>query len=339
MNKRTWLAGCCIALASWLGFSPCHLSFVGGRAEGLLPGRLSCQLRAAPKGWQTPPKEITSRISDSASASMVLEVLESEHTNPALNMISICAAWVTIAKLQRTVSPEVAADPYWKDFIKITLDLLKEKLLQDPSNTGRDCANIFWAAGSLRAQRILWPYLDELTEALTEGVAFTSYFMNAQQVANAIWACGKLALSRPTLKRTMTPLVCRLPDVVEECQSQQIGSILWAAGKLGREAPQLLEQMPLLAEVMPEKIDDFGPQEVASSLLSISLLPADVSTGLLGEVPQLAQRAGHVLHKMSGQQVANTCWGLAVIGNIDPQLIIQARVGSESVRHRNYNIC
>ena len=195
MTKRTWLVGCLIALASWLGSGPHHLPFVGGRAEALLPVRLRSELRAAPKGWQTPPKEITTRISDSASASMVLEVLESEHTNPALNLISICAARVTIAKLQRTVSPEVAADPYWKDFIKITLDLLKEELLQDPSSTGRDCANIFWAAGSPRAQRILWPYLAELTEVLTDGVAFTSYFMNAQGVANVVWACGRLELS------------------------------------------------------------------------------------------------------------------------------------------------
>lgn len=270
------------------------------------------------KEWYA-PQDITARISRSPSASVVLEVLESQHGNPALNLICISAAWVKIAKLPKTMSPQVAADPYWKEFIESTARILKQSLFQDVSKCAWACSNMFWASGSLKTEPLVWPYLAEVQEDLREGIVATSYFMDSQQVSYAIWACAKLELRTSALEETLDPLIRQFPNVVEYLDSQQASMILWAAGKLGPLAPQLLKGMTILAEVLPEKISNFKAEEVSSSLLSISLISEHTSS-LLEQVPGLAKRAAEVLQKMNGQMLANTCWGLAVCGHVDARL-------------------
>lgn len=314
-NKSNWLIICGIAVASWHGFDPLRLQFVGSSAKTSRPSRLDSQL-----GWTQMPQEITIKLSGSESASEVLETLKAEQGNPALNLICVNAAWVAIANLQNTVTPQVATDPYFKEFLDITVRLLEEALVDDASKWGRACSNMFWAVGTLKAQRLMRPSLDAVQDALGNGVAASSYFMNAQEVTNAIWACGKLELSTSRLHQVLNALGHRLPDVAEALDPQQLSNIVWAAAKLGRAAPQLQEAMPLMAEVMPEKIDAFEPQHVSSSLLSISQLPRNVSIPLLDMLPKMLIRATEVLDKMNGQMVANTCWGLAVCGHLDARL-------------------
>lgn len=319
MKRRTWLVTCCIALALWHDFSVRHLQFVGGIHRVPPPPRLG-QVRATSREWAT-PQDLTARISDSPSASVVLEVLQSQHGNPDLDLICIAAAWLTIAKLQRTVTPALVADPYWQLFVESTRRLLRLTLIQDPTNSPRACSNLFWAAASLKQNGLLWPCVSELEEDFAEGVVATAYFMNRQHVANAVWSCGRLELSSSALEKVMNPLMSRLPDVAEELKPQDFGNLLWAAGKLGKASPQLLEAMPLLAEVMPDQIDTFGPQDVSSILKSISMLPADASAELLGLVPRLVSQAREVLPHTTSRQMALACWGLAVCGHSDAQLL------------------
>ena len=321
MNKRRWPIGCCIAVAFWHAIGIRHLQFVGGRAEASLaslPPRLWSRLRAVPKQWQASSKEITQQITGCGFASTVIEVLESEHNNPALNIICLCAAWCKLAELE--VSPQVARDPFWKEFVDLTMRQLKCKLLNDPSNAGRDCSNIFGAVANLRwDQRLLRQFLDGMQEDLGEGVAMTCGFMNGQELSNSFWACGELELQDSTLQKVLNRLTHSLYDVVDkDFGPQDMCNILCAARKLGKRVPELLEVMPLLAEVMPDKVKAFGSHEVSSSLFSIAMLHTDDSPGLIGMVPLLARQAGNVLPNMTSRRIANVCWGLALCGHVAP---------------------
>lgn len=213
----------------------------------------------------------------------------------------------------------MVADPYWKHFIQSTERLLKWSLFEDPSSWSRAASNMFWALGTLKAQPLLWPHLQDVPEILSDGVVSTAYFMNGQQLANALWATGKLELSQLTNEKVLNALVQWLPDVAEDLKSSELESVFWAAAEHGLAAPQLLEQVPLMTDVLHDKIDILDSLEVAGIILAISKLPSSASRSALREIPSLAARAkaAKVLENMTGQQLANTCWGLAVCGHVD----------------------
>eukprot|EP00438_Fugacium_kawagutii_P023401 Skav210883 [mRNA] locus=scaffold3713:76926:85377:+ [translate_table: standard] len=310
MTKRFWRAACYVAAARWLwsGLSgePGCLQFVGGTPKEPLarqPPSLKAASSLIPKEWHTAPQEITTQIFRCASASEVLGVLESEHRNPLLNLISISAAWVKIDKLQGTVSPKVAADPYWKHFVESTLRLLRRSLFEDPSIYARACSNMFKAAGNLESHPLLRSLVIHAQEDLGEGVAATAYFMNAEEVAWALRATPKLQLSNPTREYVLKALIQRLPDVAEDFLPEHLNSIFWAVAEHGTAAPQLLKQVPLMAEVLHDKVDCLGAEAVAGIILSISKLPGTESASARGEIPFLAARvrAPGVLGNMTGQ--------------------------------------
>ena len=253
----------------------------------------------------------------------MLDVLHAERNNPEYDMIIVGAAWCTMARLQRTITREVAASPYLDEFVSETLGVLRRSLASNPTASARACANMFWAMAKLQGQRLIAPHLAQVQEEFSQAVAVTAYYMNEQEVANVIWGCSQLKLAKATLQRVMDASRYRLRDVADELQPQAISNILLAAAKLGKAAPQLLEEMELLTEVMPDKIPGMEPQAVANSIWAIATLEKQkVGEVLLGLLPELAMQAEAVTSNMTAQENANIIWATATLKQ-PPQELLQ----------------
>ena len=276
----------------------------------------------APSKKSTPGDVLNQQVTGSASVADMLDVLHTERNNPEYGMIIVGAAWCTMARLQRTITREVAASPYLDEFISETLGLLRRSLALNPKPWGRASANMFWAMAKLQGQWLLAPHLAKVQAEFSEAVAVTADYMQAQGVANVIWGCSQLKLRRATLQRVMEAATYRLRDVAGELKPQGASNILLAAAKLGRAAPQLLEEMELLAEVMPDKIPDMEPQHVANSIWAIATLERQqTGEGLLVLLPDLAMQAEAVVSNMTAQETANVIWATATFKQPPPELL------------------
>ena len=302
--------------------------------EGFLIGRPkiqhACQARhltwrkaQAPSKEPTPGGVLNRQITGSASVADMLDVLHAERNNPAFDMLIVGAAWCTMARLQRSITREVAEDPYLDELIAQTLGVLRRSLASNPTACSRECANMFWAMAKLQGQRLLAPHLAQVQGEFSQAVIVTAYYMKAQEVANIIWGCSQLKLLKATLQRVMQASTYRLRDVASELKPQEASNILLAAAKLGRAAPQLLEQMELLAEVMPGKIPNMETQHLANSIWAIATLERQkTGEALLVLLPKLARQAEAVTSNLKAQETANIIWAVATF-KLPPKELLQ----------------
>ena len=112
--------------------------------------------------------EFNRRVTSSASASEMLQVLHCQRRNPSHNLITVGAAWCTMARLQRSITREVVSDPYLDEFIQDTRRILKRSLQQDCSSCARASANIFWASAKLSSRTHFKRHLAKVQEDFNE---------------------------------------------------------------------------------------------------------------------------------------------------------------------------
>ena len=206
----------------------------------------------------TDPKIITRRFNTAASASDVLDIMQSEKENPELNLISVTAAWTRLAQLQRSINTEMTEPSPFLLFVNVTLSLLEQ-----PAGLSRSVANLLWAAARLQGRAAsqlapLWTSLAHATNA-------TASKMNEQELANSIWAVAKLAKpgsSSKDLLSTLPSLARRAPAVTPIMTAQAVSNVLWAMGKTKSKA--LFGLWPALIARLPGVITDMTTQEVAN---------------------------------------------------------------------------
>ncbi|CAJ1384740.1 unnamed protein product [Effrenium voratum] len=155
--------------------------------------------RSGKASGQTDPRVITKRISQLASASEVLAVVKQEQLNPKLNLICISAAWAKIAKMPRSLAvglDDVRHDPFFPAFVLLTEDWAK-KAGAEPKVYARAVASTLWAVSKLYA--FVPSRLASLQKQLSIAVPKTAEYMDAQAIANIIWA--SMTLCWPCCRR------------------------------------------------------------------------------------------------------------------------------------------
>ncbi|CAJ1397300.1 unnamed protein product [Effrenium voratum] len=113
-----------------------NLSQSWGRPAGHTVRRVRERRRASPRrrpkqrsaegGAHTTAQMITGRVKNAASAAEVLAVMQSEHANPEMNLISVSAAWTRLARLQRSISGDLIKSPSFLSFGRLTQSLLEK---------------------------------------------------------------------------------------------------------------------------------------------------------------------------------------------------------------------
>ena len=164
-------------------------------------------------------KVITSRVQKAASASDVLAVMQAEHHNPNMDLFAVAAAWIRLAKLQRT---DVSRHSHLLVFVQLT-----ESLLKDSSGQSRQVANIFWAAARLQA--LMPTQLANLWKTLATAILQTVKDMNSQDIANVVWGIGQLLVdpnysAKHELQKLLPSLVAQAAVVVPEANPQDLAN-------------------------------------------------------------------------------------------------------------------
>ena len=135
---------------------------------------------------------------------------------------------------------------------------------------------------------------------------------NPQEVANCAWACGTLGIESPNLFRSLDQ---RAQCLVDNWTSQQMANCVWACGKLGFDPPNLFRLLDERAEWL---VDNGTPQEVAICVWAC---------GTLGvESPSLFQlldkRAQWLVDNGNPQELANCVWACGKLG-VESQNLFQ----------------
>ncbi|CAJ1397305.1 unnamed protein product [Effrenium voratum] len=165
--------------------------------------------------------------------------------------------------------------------------------------------------------------------------------MDAQSVANVLYAIAKASADSThteALLRLLPGLATRIPFVTSRMKAQEVANAIWAVAKLainGSESEVLLGLLPALAGTIPEVISEMNAQAVANVIWATGQLSGDESRmvdELHAMLPSLVARAEVLLPAATPQEIANTCWGLALSHYHDAgylQAVIQ-RVAEEA---------
>ncbi|CAJ1417011.1 unnamed protein product [Effrenium voratum] len=183
-----------------------------------------------------------------------------------------------------------------------------------------------------------------LWKSLAGAVNTTAKDMNEQHIANSIWAVVKLATAdscSTILLSTLPTLAGRVPAVAPEMTEQAVTNVIWAVAKLARssaESAALLSVLPALDSRIPAVISEMTAQAVSNMMWATGQLSLDpshdaLSDGLRKVLPLVVARAAVALPTASPQQLANSCWGLALSGYHDVALFdaVAAKVVHEAV--------
>ena len=261
---------------------------------------------------------ITSRVKKAPTAADILAVMQSEQSNPELNMISVSAAWCRLAQLQRSFTAEVSSSASFATFVALT-----QSFLEKPE--AREVANTLWAAARLQSRASA--QLATLWASLALAVQTTAKHMNEQDVANSMWSVAKLATTDAdidALLGTLPTLASRVPVITSAMKAQEVANILWAVAKLATTGQDkaLLSLPPSLASRIPAVVREMIAQHVsnviwATGQLSVDPNHAASSKGLRKVLPILMDQAMVVLPSATPQALANSCRGLALSDHQD----------------------
>ena len=291
MTRR--VRSCLMLLLGWQLHAVCKPSltaFAGGsalssnqRLEGLTVQRVRERCHAAPRARQrqtrkqadgfTPAKVITSRVKNVATASEVLVLMQLEHDNPNMDLIAISAAWSSFAQRKRSITAEVTASSSFSMLVQLSRSLLKK-----PAGLARSVANILWATARIQGHRS--SQLATLWTSLASAVKTTAKDMNEQELANVIWGVAKLTTTNPDCEELLSVLPAlarRVPAVISGMTSQAVANVMWATGQLSIESGH-----------------------------------AAMSRGLREKLSFVVSRAMVLLPSATPQELANSCWGLAL---------------------------
>ena len=320
-GRRSWL----LLLA--LRFSAvCQWSFTAGPTDsdpkGRLLGRTARRVRerrqVSPRprlrrtegdSSYTAPQVVTSRAKNAVSPSEILDIMQSEHDNPELNLISISAAWCRLAQLQHSINAETTTMPSFLMFVRLT-----RSLLEKPAGLARSVANTLWATARLQGRAST--QLAMLWAPLLSAANTTASDMNAQGVANSIWAVVKLVTSDSNCQALLTVLPAlakRVPAVVAEMKAQEVSNVMWAVAKLATtnaNSEALLNMLPALASRVPAVVSEMKAQEVSNIIWAITKLARTRgdAEAMMGLLPVLAGRIPEVVARMKAQEVSNLIW-------------------------------
>ena len=155
--------------------------------------------------------------------------------------------------------------------------------------------------------------------------------MNAQEVANSLWAVAKLGGARGTGLDAV--LLGRVQELAAQLEPQHVSNVLWAMATQGAAPPPKLR---LALEAQATRLAPrMNAQAVANVLWAYGTLGLPVPPRLL---EALTQRTVRVAPHMTGQGVATVLWALATLDveshTLPPALLpaVEARLGATAAR-------
>ncbi|CAJ1433978.1 unnamed protein product [Effrenium voratum] len=339
----------CVALLAWL-ICVCQWAIVtfvtsdltGRRPRRTLAARVRERRQPSPRPREsrdglefTDPRVSTSRVKQAGSVSDVLGIMRAEHENPEINLISVSAAWIKLAKRQRSKMADVATHSYSSAFVGQT-----QSLLEKPTGQAREVANIFWATAKLQNHT---PDLPKFLESLVRAAKQITQDMNAQAVSNVIWAVATHSSTNADLEALLgllPALAARVRAVVSVMNSQDVANVIWSVAELSRKgvmSDDLFGLLPMLADRIPHVTSGMTEQAVsnviwAAGQLSVAPGNPDAIQGLREMLPTLLARASAMLPSAPPRFLANTCWGLALSKYNDADFLeaVAGRVADEA---------
>ena len=166
-------------------------------------------------------------------------------------------------------------------------------------------ANILRSAATLKADAL---------PRLVEGILAAREMYNAQDVANTIWAIAALKEEAPVLQQLLPDILSEVSRVAKDLNAQAASNILWAGASLRNDHAQLWEGvMPALRRASIARLRSSNEQNIANSAWALALLD-DGSPEATDALNRFAIAATAVVGQMTPQELANTCYGLALRG-------------------------
>jgi hypothetical protein len=141
-----------------------------------------------------------------------------------------------------------------------------------------------------------------------------------QAVSNVVWAASvlQLQLTAVELQQLLERFVAVLPDAAP----QAVSNTLWAVATMGQQVPpqQLQQLLGRFVAVLPGA----APQAVSNTLLAVATMGQQVPPQ---QLQQLLGRFAAALPDASPQAVSNTLWAVATMGQQVPPQQLQHLLG------------
>ncbi|KAG2497939.1 hypothetical protein HYH03_004201 [Edaphochlamys debaryana] len=195
------------------------------------------------------------------------------------------------------------------------LEVSTEAVLETPLHRSGNCSKLLVACSRLQLSGV-----DRLAHRLTERVAQRGLWADCYEVANTLYALGKLAegvghTPRPEdLQGLAREVVARLsagPDSRDVFNPQHLSNMLYACAMLGCTDSDLILSLSAAAG---RAAGGMKPQELANSLYSLALLQPSISAHG-GAAEALAEECTrHQFAAFKPQELTISAWALAKLG-------------------------
>jgi len=261
------------------------------------------------------PRQVTSELTMTSSASSVLSVISPWVGGPHLNQIHAATAIYRLAVHEADFTDRIANSLVFKSLIGRTRQLLENNDMES-----RPLSNIFWAIGKLfrHAGRF-----EGLFPALLGAARKRMAEMSARDASNILWAIASLRVAAPRLVELAFPIAECLVERRLGLIAQEVSNSFWSIAKLRKDRTDLREFALALAEIATEQAPKMNQQNIANTAWAAGLLQLD-GEAVRKMLAALRQQAVVLFGSFKAQSLANTCYGFAVLGSLDSMFMSSA---------------
>lgn len=288
-------------------------------------------------------RDLTIRIVEARTAGELLKIVDKYMEDKYFNEIHLAVAFTKLARVR--VDEETLKSKVVIRMVRMFKDLLKAESLGP-----RSFATVFWALGQLGELPGLTD--ERSREMLINGLVYQSLQFGPQETATCILAVTRIELTPRELRKAMRPMLQSAMKFRDAFNANQMANILQAGGKLANSSMllPLFRALEPHVEAAAKNMDGQHLSTVLHSMVTLkregrelrrcgedivaklipavlrnasSLKPIELSniiwacgnmnfTTATNAAPRVANLALRKIREMTPQQIANSCWGLAL---------------------------
>ena len=260
-------------------------------------------------------RQLTSRISKAATASVLIALLDSAVDQQGFNEYHAGAAFARLAQLKQK---NRLSREHLKGHVVLRLESRLLELISRGILEARGAANTLWAVAVLGLTNT------RLLRELVHVVSETSSSMKPQELANCVWALACLKDSHPLVLQALPRILESLPQKIGGMKPQELSNCLWALARLREDEDTALMGVRCVAEQAANLADFMGPQDLSNCLWAAAQLcrqvdaPDELRTAL---VPRLVTRLPRVVRRMIPQHLANCLWSSVYLQEVTLEVL------------------
>jgi hypothetical protein len=262
------------------------------------------------KGPATSAKHVTSMLKTAKTPQELLRLLQQhklQQQGGFLNAIHVAAAFYRLGwmcQLDAAVAGTLAAQQL--------LQHLGELLLAVQQQLGpRELSNIVWACAHAKH---IGP-VSQLLSAFVQREMLSA--ANSQDVANIVWAVGKLGHRVPQQQPSVLVAAFTAEGVLGRAKIQDIANLMWGVSELQEQLPaqqQLsTQQLDLMLAAFVKQLSLAVPQHISNTLLACARFRHDPVPLL--EALEKQQHPLRLLAAAKPQELANIASAYAMLGH------------------------